>query len=572
MKRLLMLLIIGIAITSLGAQLASSFRNQSTGGVLDDELDMMFNGVDLAYIQGSHIYTNLSNFEGNDKLFANQDTNRFLLAMAAAYPWNPEMKYALVYKYWDNKTPNSYIFNAVNYSLYGEGDFDQLWQSYDDTNGNGLYDRLSSDRLILSKYSTSSGESFGFNNTWKRKNNIMGLLVSLNQNESGDNYSHGLLNTVQISSNTPTYDLNQLVQTFDENDPFVIIDSVRVHYAGIFDKKIKDKNLHAKLAYGIVYGQREFLIEPSFNLIESESQNSERGLHETITGVTKTDEEYRNKQTDDGFEGKLAVTYRKHLTRTINPKNGAFMQIGIYGGWNSLDTKSSVIRDLLDDSTGNLNTVISSTERNSTLSDGTTAGLIWGGMMKVQGSLGKTASWGIGMDYQVSAQTFDYDYSTRSFGVSETTTDDIFVSSTTTNQSLLGKGKTETTVESLVIPTGLEYWFTRNQKWAFRCGSVFTQSNTTKQEQRTPTSSTPFTTVSEDADGNVSVDVSDNTYTSTVSTLKTKNSNSVMTYGFGFKANDNLQIDLMGVFETTNVDVINTTFFRNLRLSFSYHF
>ncbi len=572
MKRILILLIIGIAITSLGAQLASSFRNQSTGGVLDDELDMMFNGVDLAYIKGAHIYTNLSNFEGTDKLFANQDSNHYLLGIASAYPWNPAMKYALIYKYWDNKTPLSYAFNIPNFMVYSEGDYEQLWQSYDDTNGNGLYDRLRQDRLKLSKNSTSQGESFGFNNTWKRKNDILGLLVSLSQNESGDNYSHGLLNTMEIIADMPTYDLNQLVHIFDDNDPSVIIDSVRVHNAGIFDTNSKYTDFTIKLGYGIVSGQREYLIEPSFGFINNETMNSEYGISETLTSVTMTEEEYKAHSTNDGFQGKLALTYRKNMTRTISPKNGAFMQMSVYGGMSSLDSKSSTLREYMDDSNSLTGSLIHQTDTSSILRDGTTTGYLWGGKMKVQGSLGKNAFWGMGFDYSVSDNSYDYDYSTSNILSTQTIANGDLISRSTTNTMLEGKGKTETIVESLVIPTGLEYWFTMNQKWAFRCGSIFTQSNVQKQEERTPTSSIPVTTITEDADGNVTVDVSDNTYSSTVSNQKTRTSTSAMTYGFGYKANESLQIDLMGVFDTSNVDVINTTFFRNLRLSFSYHF
>jgi hypothetical protein len=64
----------------------------------------------------------------------------------------------------------------------------------------------------------------------------------------------------------------------------------------------------------------------------------------------------------------------------------------------------------------------------------------------------------------------------------------------------------------------------------------------------------------------------DNIYESISEHTRTTFSSTVFTYGLGYNPMENLQIDLLGFLGTSDNSFFDTSFYRNLRLSFTLKF
>ncbi|MAI85676.1 MAG: hypothetical protein CMF99_00565 [Candidatus Marinimicrobia bacterium] len=83
--------------------------------------------------------------------------------------------------------------------------------------------------------------------------------------------------------------------------------------------------------------------------------------------------------------------------------------------------------------------------------------------------------------------------------------------------------------------------------------------------------SEPFTWIKEYSDGTQELYMDDDIYESTSEINKTTISSTVFTYGFGFNPMNNLQIDLLGVFNS-DASILDTDFYKSLQISFSLKF
>ena len=84
------ILILGFT-TIINAQEPLSFRSNALGGVIDDDLDLVYDPIELRFVDGVRIYTNLSNLTSSqEKLFNNISDDEFLFGMSSENPFlNP---------------------------------------------------------------------------------------------------------------------------------------------------------------------------------------------------------------------------------------------------------------------------------------------------------------------------------------------------------------------------------------------------------------------------------------------------------------------------------------------------
>ena len=60
------------------AQEPISFRSNALGGVINDDLDLIYDPIELQFVDSLRLYTNLSNLtSGNEKLFDNISDDEF---------------------------------------------------------------------------------------------------------------------------------------------------------------------------------------------------------------------------------------------------------------------------------------------------------------------------------------------------------------------------------------------------------------------------------------------------------------------------------------------------------------
>ena len=127
-----------------------------------------------------------------------------------------------------------------------------------------------------------------------------------------------------------------------------------------------------------------------------------------------------------------------------------------------------------------------------------------------------------------------------------------------------------------ICPIGLEYRLGENNNTALRFGAIFNNTSQIINDSKQINYLDPLITVTEAGNGNVIIDIDDKIYESTSERTSTTFSSTVFTYGLGYNPMENLQIDLLGFFGTTDNSIDNsifdTSFYKNLRLSFTMKF
>jgi len=109
----------------------------------------------------------------------------------------------------------------------------------------------------------------------------------------------------------------------------------------------------------------------------------------------------------------------------------------------------------------------------------------------------------------------------------------------------------EMTSTGFSIPVGIEYRFTRNNRWAIRFGAIFQYQRDDVNESEQVLLSHPQQKEIRWGNGNEKVDIlTDNEYASTSAQEEEGRSMTLYVYGLGYQPTDYLQIDLLGFFGT----------------------
>ena len=141
----------------------------------------------------------------------------------------------------------------------------------------------------------------------------------------------------------------------------------------------------------------------------------------------------------------------------------------------------------------------------------------------------------------------------------------------TETYQLLADRQNDITSTIFSLPTGLEYRLGQSNQFAFRFGSIFQLYSQTIDDTKDVTDSDPYTWIKKYSDGEQETNVYDNYFESTEENIKATVSTTVFTYGLGYNPLSNLQIDLVGMFNS-NASFLETEFYRNLQISFTLKF
>src|ERR1035437_6566966 len=88
----------------------SSFRNNALGGIINDDLDLIYDPVELNYVRNLHIYTNLSNLTSTHEQLFNNNTpgdNMFLLGVSGENPFMPNLTHAVLFSFQKSQIPGA---------------------------------------------------------------------------------------------------------------------------------------------------------------------------------------------------------------------------------------------------------------------------------------------------------------------------------------------------------------------------------------------------------------------------------------------------------------------------------
>ncbi len=571
MKRVLIIFVLMIPGLLLFGQEIQSFRNLGTCGVLDDDADLAFDPIELNYLEGTNIFTNLSNFSRYDRIYANDGDNHLMIGLSTDKCLLENLKRALLFSYYDVKTPNLIYYSTGPYSentQTAHGEIEHTWEEFYDTNGNMLYDMHHSYFQHYQDMDYEKGWDIFLNHAYEISPQLRaGLKIGYLRANAGDNRSSSSL--LDFDSGDHSTHILETQASLPDSDPGVDSLLVMEEIIGDFSTDGTGNSFQAEFALASQMEKGEISASLLFETINMKMEVDDSAEHHFIT--LDEDEFELESQNDEfsqnGWYAGLGLGYRKILVEAEERKNEGYLSVDGRIGYTGLAMENSEVTSASYDYDG-LETGV---WEQGLEEEGDLGGFDLGARIRLNYPLNQRTFFGTGLNYHFQSQSMDGEFIYFSeAGESEYLEEGEWLSTVTNTWEISGDTRSNLTTSKVVVPAGLEYWFANNMKWALRFGSVFTQTSSTGNRTFEPTNSEPQTTIyTSAANPDPVIEYSENTYEMESEHTSTRESETSFCYGLGYKPSENLQIDLMGMFDVESLQIWNTQFFRSLRISFS---
>jgi len=600
------ILLLGLSMIAI-AQEPISIRSQSLGNVIEDDWDLIYDPIELRYVNGTYFFTNLADFNEMDGMNDNSISLRVSSKMdipnnSSGYPndFSKELPIGLAFKNpifgflkhaFLLRLKNSKVAENAN---GGDGEYEYNSSNYYDGDNDGLYDTkiLSSGKYI--NYDIDRRTALVLNNNLKMGPMTFGWkLVSDHQFSEDDEAQTGmgvsgfgdLLHGAsgvywiwdslygQILVGGYDYGFDESTShylmeddysdyTSSENGSFLTTEEdsyVKSHMALMMDLglELRADLINQTLLDGRIETNDYYSGDYTKYFDAEDMQNFETG---TIT------ETYKRLIGGDGAVHKLGGSVKGVFDKRDERKNDGFWQFGAMLG-TSLGNYESSSNNQLD---WTKNRVYGDTTNSDLLETYAEYYLVSdvgdydGSSMDIFGRLnvpiGEFINLGIGGFY-------NYNKTTRNTGyISETTTATEYIYNgsfndsqdytITANSKLVADRTYETQYAAYRIPVGLEFRMPKDdltendpfslRNFSFRIGTTFISSHTSINDKHQITDSHPQITTTVYGDGNVNIDINENYYKST--SIRTENiiGEKQFSAGIGYRHSENLQIDLGG--------------------------
>ncbi len=579
-----------------------SFRSQALGGTILDDLDLVYDPIELRFVDGYRLYTNLSNLTSTrEELFNGLSDNEFLLGFSGRNLWVRNLWTSILVRYRNARTSNTLLVDRDLDGLadiFQQGQFRDIFTAFLDTDGNGLFDIKRVIDQEKRNFSRNRNTFVSLNNTVLLRDAwTLGLkatygVSSTENTTSAFNLGSGFGPLLGAPFGSPSFNLNFDLFAVDNN--FL---NFNQNESGEFLTRLKEDFLQFDMAVMRpmeIMPERiiEFRADLGFRQIDSrqDSDNFYGGSFDNFDPASPAFQDRfleRVSQVNDlhqsGTGLSLAFSARQVLQKGEERKDDAFWraQIGIdrYSfDYEVRNLRNLTTQDIFNDTS--LPTPVSSSdnlslqERSTDIGDGSSLRIKLAGLVNIP--LDDNISLGIGVQFS----NADLERNTRqmeslenvlSIQVADTfTTNDQDIFST---QGIDATRTYERTDRIFSFPVGIEYRFTRSQKWRFRVGSIFTYTEFTESDARDISDARPLVVTTTSGDGSVQTQFFDNTYESTSSFRKNAVSITSFVYGLGYQPTEHLQIDLLGFLgNTSDQEILTSDFLKQLRLSFSLRF
>lgn len=575
-----------------------SFRSQALGGVVFDNLDLIYDPIELRFVNGIRLYTNLSNLTSSDEeIFNDISDNEYLFGISGKNALVDRMWHSFLIRYEDSNTPSSYSFDSNLDGLadfFPEGFFHNLYTEFTDTDGDGLYDLRREIDQEKDGFNRRKLQNVLFNNSYVTANWTLGLRLGYQKTTNERNTSSGFYGThfgplIGIASGDPMTTLNfdlfsvqENFRSFNQHETGDFLyrssgDQLLIHLAamGLYNVATLTKvELRTDFAY-IKDKQKTRVDDQYTGRVENFSQD----IAVFSDFYEENDGRVSNQSTKgDGFL--LAFSAKRIFQKGLERKDDGFwkFQAGILR--RNFDTNRQQSMDFASnqnffDGTDTLNTdFTTSVNRQIKFEDvGNGHSTSYFGSGLVNFPLGERVHVGLGafFSYQTSSTTTDFVTSTFAETDVQILDSDLSNDSVKTIvASLTSDRKEENSLYQVVLPVGIEYKFTKNLKWSLRFGSIFTYSRMITNFSEDITDSQPTRTTTVYGDGTSYLRLSDNVYESTSLQRKSGESFTNFVYGLGFTPTEHLQIDLLGFLGTASgLQLWDVEFIRSFRISFS---
>jgi len=571
MRKTLLLLIFVIGIVFCFAQEFNSFRYLSTSGALDGDVEYAFDPLDLNYLSGTRLYSGLSNFSGNDNIFMNSGDNYLLLGTSTDKTFLKKLKAALLFKYYDNEEPltiNCYPNPYDEYPTTDWGRVEYTWQNYSDTNGNELYDNYEYVHQKYENVDKNKGTDFSLVLSHPMgEKSVLGYKLCYLYSRESNTYAQD--DILSLLSSAPTLEYTSTTYTLPEMDPTVEEETSSSNILGDFDTKDTNSTFRNQLGYLTKLNAWEFsgtfTLDYLNNCLETEDSASEVTIYNSDIS-DKANAYRKNTNEENGMFNQINGRIRYFLVSDDDPFHTGYISCGLGFGLKNLNVKQ---KELYNE---NEEDPYYYSSKNFSAS-GDLTGINFSANTRLNYPLNNKTFIGTGLFYTLQNDDLKGDYT---YQISKKASFFNYDGSWnyTINQisKSAGKVEQEETVKIFRAPVGLEYWFTNNMKWAMRFGTIFTHTVEIFKESFAPNLIEPTLTECTYANGETASQLNDNTSLKESHSTKYSTSKTDFSYGICFKANDNLQIDLLTMFDNNDLELWNTNFIRNLKLSFTVIF
>ena len=556
-----------------------SFRNIALGKIIDDDLDLVNDPIELKFVEGSRLYTNLSNLvNSNEEFLANNSSDTFLIGYSTKNPFVKNLWNAIFIEFQKTKIPHSVWIDSDldgNNDISGFGLLNAEFTGYHDTNGDGIYDIIRQISQERSDYDEVNQVEFTLNNTYDTGNFIIGAKFHYYSYSSDEDITYDLNYTYHdIEDNFDYYTENQLDDSsnhylnsnFDFQVSMLLPDLNGYEVRGDF--KFMNQSFSSDAQINDYYREDDF--DP--DILDLEDYSIVEEVNKNIT-----------ERPGNAFT--LGTSMRKTFMKATQRKNDGYWKIGgdiTFGSYDysSLQEMTQTFGEKYFDGlgTGGMDYLETDTENALINDDGTQNTTQFALIGKLNYPFNEKVYFGLGFNYNyqiLKRETYFeesieniYDYEILD---EESTVADYIITET---YSITADRTFEKYTSKFSVPVGIEYKFTNNNKWDLRFGSVFTSFCTTENDAKEIKEALPVITETTYGDGSVDIVIEDNTYDSTSEQTNSRNSMTDYYYGLGFRPTDNLQIDLLG-FLGDPVDednLLDADFYKQLRLSFTLKF
>lgn len=594
-KKMVTVICFVIVMFMLSAQVDWSFRSSATGGTIRDDLDLITDPIELKFVEGVRLYTNLSNLTSqNEELFDNQSDNEFLLGISAENPF--------VSNLW-----TSFFMGFENDEFANAVGIDSDLDGFEDCFGNGnlmcentsfFWNAQENDydqRNFLSQEKTDvdTDDSFNFmlNNTYDLDNFIFGARFMMGKDVFTDTRSNSNLGTgtgLLFGANFNDPSFSHIQDQWDLiNEEF----DHQVSEKGNFSWENKNSFTNILLS-GMLPDVKEMEIRGDvfltfMNDVVTTDDNYSGYQNENWNAVNSEYEERYN-ETDSNYDimeekGSvfgLGASVRKTFDEQDERKNDGYWIAGFDLGFGSMDYEDSNTErfsstdHVFDNQETYVNNVITEDDK------GTNSIFNYEVFCNINIPLSRKAIFAIGGSINSNSENRETDF----VHTENLMTDFELLDGVTDNNDWImtetsGFSANRTFKQKISVfraPVGLEYRIDKNEKWAVRFGTIFTKTCIVTNDDMNVTNTDIRTRTTEfggDQDDDI-VYPWGHDYVEDVTNEESTDrmSNTVFSYGVGFAPLKNLQVDLLGYLGNINNSLLDAEFYRNLRLSFTLKF
>jgi hypothetical protein len=592
MKKLINIVALVISLSaSLFAQESLSFRSKASGNIISDDLDLVYDPIELRYVNGYRLYSNLSNLNASEQVFSNLSNNNYLFGISGKNPIMDSLWTSVLISFRNSITADAVSIDSdLNGStdISGYGTLIDIYSSFVDSNNDQIFDYRRESKQSKTGETKNKNYSIIFNNALQVGDMALGFRLEANGYETNNNdASYGLGNTPFLGSlyNSSTYSLASVTTLLNQN--FV---TEAWNETGDFNYNYKSNNQlfelsamkpvgELELRANLLYQHENYLSERlSYFKGDLARYNVDNTDYENVFYQNQTIE---SKTQDKGNIFGLGAGIRKTFKTAAERKNEGFWALDgeiAFGRFNYESTYLAMnqFNEYFYDGA---DTLLTDYEKNLDYNynygeEGTDNRIQYKLSGKVNVPFSERIYFGLGANLQYTSSKRESNYN---LVLRDQTVYDEFDALGTNDYSELDTDSESSDrnyniqVTTYTLPIGLEYKFDKNLKWALRVGAYFYYQKYTTDRALQITNALPYVSTESNLSGS-SVNIDNNSYHSYSMQETNAISRTVYTYGLGFNPSENLQIDLISFFGADNNALIDASFYRNLMVSFVLKF